>query len=152
MCTNYAPVQRQLLREVFGAEPPADEWRSQAWPDYAAPIVRTGADGGRESILATFGMVPRAQIPAGVRAYDTMNAEAVGEKRSRRELNPPGANVNRRRHGRKSLRLLADKNIVVITTFVACLSRDVPHLLDSGATYSRCMRSGIRAAINPGWE
>jgi hypothetical protein len=40
MCTNYAPVQRQLLRDVFGVEPPLAEWKPETWPDYAAPIVR----------------------------------------------------------------------------------------------------------------
>ncbi len=55
MCTNYAPVQRQLLRDVFGVEPPPAEWKPETWPDYAAPTVaRPGADGQRKSGLATF--------------------------------------------------------------------------------------------------
>lgn len=30
MCVNYAPVQRQILRDVFGVQPPPDEWRAEA--------------------------------------------------------------------------------------------------------------------------
>lgn len=36
MCVNYAPVQRQVLRDIFCVELPADEWRSDAWPDFLA--------------------------------------------------------------------------------------------------------------------
>lgn len=84
MCTNYAPAQRQLLRDVFGVEPPAADWKPETWPDYAAPIVRANGDGQSESVLATFGLIPRKRIPEGVRPFDTMNArsETVGEKRS----------------------------------------------------------------------
>ncbi|AQV94739.1 hypothetical protein BJN34_12700 [Cupriavidus necator] len=53
MCTNYAPVQRQILRDIFGVEPPPTEWKSETWPDYAAPIVRADGDGHRDSVLAT---------------------------------------------------------------------------------------------------
>lgn len=84
MCTNYAPVQRLILRDIFGVEPPPAEWKPEAWPDYAAPIVRADGDGRRDSVLATFGLVPRSRIPQGVRPFDTMNArsETVGEKRT----------------------------------------------------------------------
>ena len=34
-------------------------WKTETWKDYVAPIVRRGADGGREGVLATYGMVPR---------------------------------------------------------------------------------------------
>ncbi|SPR97330.1 SOS response-associated peptidase [Cupriavidus taiwanensis] len=84
MCTNYAPVQRQILREIFGVEPPPADWKPETWPDYAAPIVRMDGAGRRDSVLASFGLVPRSRIPQGVRPYDTMNArsETVGEKRT----------------------------------------------------------------------
>lgn len=84
MCTNYAPVQRLILRDIFGVEPPPAEWKPEIWPDYAAPIVRADDDGRRGSVLATFGLVPRSRIPQGVRPFDTMNArsETVGEKRT----------------------------------------------------------------------
>lgn len=60
MCTNYAPVQRRILQDIFGVEPPPAEWKSETWPDYAAPIVRMDSDGRRDSLLARFGLVPRA--------------------------------------------------------------------------------------------
>ncbi|QBY55999.1 SOS response-associated peptidase [Cupriavidus oxalaticus] len=84
MCVNYVPVQRQLLRDVFGVEPPADEWRVETWKDYAAPIVVADSDGSRDCRLATFGMVPRWRINEGMKVFDTMNArsETVGQKRS----------------------------------------------------------------------
>ncbi|ODV43419.1 hypothetical protein AWV79_17335 [Cupriavidus sp. UYMMa02A] len=84
MCVNYAPLQRKILREIFLVEPPEDDWRLETWPDYAAPIVRANGDGKRESILASFGMIPKDKIPEGVRPFDTCNArsETVGEKRS----------------------------------------------------------------------
>jgi putative SOS response-associated peptidase YedK len=84
MCNNYIPVQRELLRVVYGVEPPADAYRPEIWPDYLAPIVRQDADGNRQSVLANFGMMPKSRIPPGVRPFDTTNArsETVGEKRT----------------------------------------------------------------------
>ncbi|GMG90641.1 hypothetical protein Cmtc_18610 [Cupriavidus sp. TKC] len=81
MCVNYAPVQRQVLRDVFGVEPPAGEWKAEAWPDYAAPIIRAAADGSREAVLGSFSMVPKGKIPPGVRYYPTANArtETIGK-------------------------------------------------------------------------
>ncbi|GAA0839732.1 MULTISPECIES: SOS response-associated peptidase [Cupriavidus] len=76
MCVNYAPVQWQVLRDVFGVEPPAGEWRSEAWPDYPAPIIRATESGEREAVLASFSMVPKGKIPPGVRYYPTANARA----------------------------------------------------------------------------
>jgi putative SOS response-associated peptidase YedK len=62
MCTNYRPTQRQLLRDVFGIEPPPDlDWKPETYRDYAAPIVRADADDRRDSVLASFGMVPRPE-------------------------------------------------------------------------------------------
>lgn len=82
MCTNYAPVQRRILREIFGVEPPAGVYKAETYPDYAAPIVRAGDDGVRSADLASFGMVPRSRIPPGARRYDSTNArsETVGER------------------------------------------------------------------------
>jgi len=82
MCTNYAPVQQRILREIFGVEPPPGVYPPETWPDYAAPIVRAAANGPREAALATFGMVPRKRSPPGARRYDTTNArsETVGER------------------------------------------------------------------------
>jgi len=82
MCTNYAPVQLRILREIFGVEPPPGVYPEETWPDYTAPIVRAGVEGSREAALATFGMVPRSRIPPGAKRYDTTNArsETVGQK------------------------------------------------------------------------
>lgn len=83
MCTNYAAARRTQLLRHFGAEPPDSPWRDEIYKDYPAPIIRHTADGQRAD-LASFGIVPRRHIPAGVRVFDTMNAraETVGEKRS----------------------------------------------------------------------
>ncbi|KWW35163.1 putative SOS response-associated peptidase YedK [Cupriavidus metallidurans] len=82
MCTNYAPVQQRILREIFGVEPPPGIYPEETWPDYAAPIVHAAPDGPRQCALATFGMMPRKRTPPGGRRYDTTNArsETVGEK------------------------------------------------------------------------
>lgn len=84
MCTNYDPVQRQILRDIFGVEPPPAEWKAEILPGDAAPIVRVHATGRRECILAIFGLVPRSRSHHGVRSFETMNApsEKIGEKRS----------------------------------------------------------------------
>lgn len=92
MCVNYVPVQRQLIRDVFGIEPPSGEWKTEAWPDYAAPIVRRaeseivrdGMDFGRECILGSFSMVPKAKIAPGGRYFPTANArtETIGARSS----------------------------------------------------------------------
>lgn len=84
MCNNYIPVQAQLLRDVYGVEPPAEAYPPETWPDYMAPIVRHTADGERQAVLGNFGMMPKSRIPPGVRPYDTTNArsETVGEKRT----------------------------------------------------------------------
>ncbi|MFJ1258772.1 SOS response-associated peptidase [Cupriavidus sp. CuC1] len=83
MCNNYLPVQSQLLRDVYGVEPPPLDYPPETWPDYAAPII-VGGDGTRQALVGTFGMVPKTRIPPGVAKFDTTNArsETVGEKRS----------------------------------------------------------------------
>jgi len=84
MCNNYLPVQAQLLRDVYGVEPPAEAYPPETWPDYMAPIVRHTAASERQAVLGNFGMMPKSRIPQGVRPYDTTNArsETVGEKRT----------------------------------------------------------------------
>ncbi|MBY4734010.1 SOS response-associated peptidase family protein [Cupriavidus pauculus] len=81
MCVNYAPIQRQVLQDIFGVEPPAADWKPEAWPDYPAPIVRTAEDGAREAVMGSFSMVPKGRIPPGVRYYPTANAriETIGK-------------------------------------------------------------------------
>lgn len=62
----------------------AGVWKAETWKDYDAPIVRRGAGGDREGLLASYGLVPCKRIPPGVRPFDTMNAraETVGQLRS----------------------------------------------------------------------
>ncbi|MGE8453887.1 MAG: hypothetical protein ACN6OP_25415, partial [Pseudomonadales bacterium] len=74
MCNNYAPVQRQLLRDVYGVEPPPIDYPPETWPDYAAPIIVSTNHSERRTLAGTFGMVPKARIPPGVAKFDTTNA------------------------------------------------------------------------------
>ncbi|WP_454727926.1 MULTISPECIES: SOS response-associated peptidase [Cupriavidus] len=84
MCNNYVPVQPQLLRDVYGVEPPTAAYPPETWPDYMAPIIRLGPDGVPCATLANFGLVPKARIPQGVKPFDTTNArsETLGERRT----------------------------------------------------------------------
>jgi len=91
MCVNFRPPDPAQLEAVMGVVIDLHDhgfWRTETWKDYQAPIVRgSRADqrhGQREGLLASYGMVPRQRIPAGVRPFDTMNAriETVGQLRS----------------------------------------------------------------------
>jgi putative SOS response-associated peptidase YedK len=87
MCVNFRAPDPELLKAVMGVIIDLHDsgfWQEESWKDYAAPVVRRGADGQREGLLATYGMVPRKRIPPGVRPFDTMNAraETVGQLRS----------------------------------------------------------------------
>lgn len=87
MCVNFNPPSHTTLEELLGNLIDLRDigvWKAETWKDYQAPIVRRSADGGREGLLATYGMVPRKRIPAGVRPFDTMNArvETIGQLRS----------------------------------------------------------------------
>lgn len=83
MCVNYLPPKREQF-EYFGVQPPDEDWRSEVWQDYSAPIILPNEAGGRQSKLATYGMVPKNRIPAKVKEFTTMNArsESVGTTRS----------------------------------------------------------------------
>lgn len=83
MCVNYVPIRRDQFG-YFDVEPPSDNWRSEVWQDYAAPIIVADDARGRISRLATYGMVPKARIPQKVKKFTTMNArsESVGKTRS----------------------------------------------------------------------
>ncbi|WP_313706480.1 SOS response-associated peptidase family protein [Massilia sp.] len=89
MCVNYRPPTPEQF-DKFGSlgafsELPADwRWPEETWKDYAAPILRAGADGRPQACLASYGMVPRRHIPPGVKPFDTMNAraESLVERRS----------------------------------------------------------------------
>ena len=84
MCVNYVTVKRHELDLFNTVAPPDAQWPAETWQDYAAPIIRRGVQGARETLIGTFGMVPQKSIPAGVKKFSTMNAksETVGSKRS----------------------------------------------------------------------
>jgi len=85
VCVNYETVSRKILYEVFDVQhQPELDWRDEAYQDYAAPIIRRAPSGQREALVASYGMVPKSRIPAGVKKYSTMNAraETVGQLRS----------------------------------------------------------------------
>jgi putative SOS response-associated peptidase YedK len=85
MCVNYLPVARASLEEIFAASL-ADEqsWPGETYQDYAAPIILPAEDGGRIAVAASYGMLPKSQLPPGARHFSTMNArsETVGQLRS----------------------------------------------------------------------
>ena len=77
MCVNYITVSGKILCDFFDAPlyGATDEWREEAYQDYPAPIIR-GGGGRREALVASYGMVPKAHIPPGVKRFSTMNARA----------------------------------------------------------------------------
>jgi putative SOS response-associated peptidase YedK len=83
MCANYDP-SKEIDFEAFSQFPrPNFDYPPETWKDYVAPILHKDGE-ERLTAPATFGIVPRAHIPPGVKLFDTMNAraETVGEKRS----------------------------------------------------------------------
>jgi putative SOS response-associated peptidase YedK len=85
MCVNYLPVTRKTLDQIFDAAPePGLSWPEETYQDYLAPIILPGADGRRIAVAASYGMVPKSQLPPGAKHYATMNAraETVGQLRS----------------------------------------------------------------------
>ena len=84
MCSNYTPSKRSALPDAFGVEPPADDWKEEAFPGYHAPIVRVADDGSGEieSINACFGMVPHwAELKLSRHTYNA-RSETVASKPS----------------------------------------------------------------------
>ena len=87
MCVNFRPPDPDMLNAVMGVIIDLHDtgfWNNNTFKDYAAPIVRRGADGQREGVVASYGMVPQTHIPKGVKKFDTMNArsETLAERRS----------------------------------------------------------------------
>lgn len=84
MCVNYKPTPKSMITALTGADTSATpDWPEETWQDYAAPAVRAGLDGEPELIVATYGMMPRRKLQAGLQ-ISTMNAraETIAEKRS----------------------------------------------------------------------
>lgn len=85
MCVNYLPVSKEALVSHFNAPVVMDTaWPLEAYQDYLAPIIRHDDRGGRESLVGSYGMVPKQHIPPGVKRFATLNArsETVGQLRS----------------------------------------------------------------------
>ena len=85
MCVNYTPATRQHLVDVFKAPPPeGSDWPTETYQDYLAPIMRLDDIGARETLLASFGIIPKAHLPDSAKHFSTMNArsETVGQLRS----------------------------------------------------------------------
>lgn len=85
MCVNYLPVSRKTLVNTFHAPPATDaSWPDEAYQDYLAPLIRHDEEGQRESLVASYGMVPKQHMPEGVKRFSTLNAraETVGQLRS----------------------------------------------------------------------
>lgn len=80
MCVNYITVSRQLAFEWFKTPVDTDEdWRDELYQDYRGPIIVPGADGSRQGLLASYGLIPQAKLRSGLK-LTTMNArsETVG--------------------------------------------------------------------------
>jgi putative SOS response-associated peptidase YedK len=61
MCVNYTPTQKDRIAKHFGAAASDAPYEREAFPGYAAPIVRKKgkkAESALECALACFGMVP----------------------------------------------------------------------------------------------
>ena len=58
MCTNYRPTARDLLAERMGAVAPSFEYVAEAFPGYAAPVLRRRGSAEIECLKACFGLIP----------------------------------------------------------------------------------------------
>jgi putative SOS response-associated peptidase YedK len=74
MCTNYRPTARDLLAERMGVVTPSFTYPEEAWPGYAAPLLRQ-RNGALECVGAGFGLVPYWSRDAKI-ARSTYNARA----------------------------------------------------------------------------
>jgi putative SOS response-associated peptidase YedK len=84
MCSNYIPTPKAKLADYFGVQPPENEFKSEAYPGYLAPIIRLEHDrpGQVECVPACFGMVPAwAEMKLAKHTYNA-RSETVGGKPS----------------------------------------------------------------------
>jgi len=75
MCVNYTPTRKEQLTHFGVHSEQLDAYKVETWQDYAAPIIRH-AEGERKVLLASYSMVPKAKMPAGVKPFSSMNARA----------------------------------------------------------------------------
>jgi putative SOS response-associated peptidase YedK len=86
MCTNYVGTRNKAwVKSTFGVELPDTPFPEEAYPGYAAPIVRRDANGDIRCELARFGLIPHWSKDAsiGKRTYNA-RSETVAEKPSYR--------------------------------------------------------------------
>jgi len=86
MCTNYVGTRNKAwVKSTFGVELPDTPFPEEAYPGYAAPIVRRDANGEICCELARFGLVPHwsKDTTIGKRTYNA-RSETVAEKPSYR--------------------------------------------------------------------
>lgn len=83
MCTNFRPPARLTVSEMFDCPAPTFDYPEEAWPGYAAPIVRRSLTGRYESMRGVFGLIPiwARDATIGRRTYNA-RSETVAEKPS----------------------------------------------------------------------
>ncbi len=84
MCSNYTPSKREALGPHFHVDPPAMDWKEEAYPGYLAPIIRLADDGSgsTDCDVACFGMVPHwADLKLSRHTYNA-RSETVASKPS----------------------------------------------------------------------
>jgi len=76
MCVSFQTATPHQVTHHFKAPlPVGTEWKTEAWQDYAAPII-VGDQHGRQALVAQYSMIPKNHIPPGVKRFSTMNARA----------------------------------------------------------------------------
>ncbi|BCL75213.1 DUF159 family protein [Jeongeupia sp. HS-3] len=85
MCVNFIPAPRPTFMPHFQMPAPLGDWPDEVWQDYAAPIMIAGEQ-GHETLLASYGMVPKRKMPPDIKPFSTMNAraETLGQLKSYR--------------------------------------------------------------------
>ena len=59
ICTNYRAPKGIDLERGWHVQVQGDwQWKDDVYPTYPAPIIRRAEDGGRECVIARFGLVP----------------------------------------------------------------------------------------------
>lgn len=86
MCSNYQPIIRarhEWVKQHFGCDLPAEEWRPEAYPLYPTPFIYLD-EGKPRCELAQFGLVPhwaKHKKRFGSKTYNA-RSETVQEKPS----------------------------------------------------------------------
>lgn len=86
MCTNYVGTLNKVwVRPIFGIDLPETPFPEEAYPEYAAPIVRRDTNGEIRCEIARFGLVPHWSKDTSIskRTYNA-RAQTVADKPSYR--------------------------------------------------------------------